>query len=161
MLWQPFAYLLPVVPATVLAVSDLRRRTVPVSWLVAFGSCVLLPSVFLSSVGTILRNMLTNILLLGWVFGGARIYLKLRHRRPSKHLRQYVGSGDLMFALLLTPLAPLPHYLLLLLGGCLAGLFYWLTVRIVARRETTIPLVTFLSLPLTAYLSYRFYLSLP
>jgi len=161
MLWQPFAYLLPVVPATVLAVSDLRRRTVPVSWLVAFGSCVLLPSVFLSSVGTILRNMLTNILLLGWVFGGARIYLKLRHRRPSKHLRQYVGSGDLIFALLLTPLAPLPHYLLLLLGGCLAGLFYWLTVRIVARRETTIPLVTFLSLPLTAYLSYRFYLSLP
>ena len=124
MLWQPFAYLLPVVPATVLAVSDLRRRTVPVSWLVAFGSCVLLPSVFLSSVGTILRNMLTNILLLGWVFGGARIYLKLRHRRPSKHLRQYVGSGDLIFALLLTPLAPLPHYLLLLLGGCLAGLFY-------------------------------------
>ncbi len=105
--------------------------------------------------------MLTNILLLGWVFGGARIYLKLRHRRPSKHLRQYVGSGDLIFALLLTPLAPLPHYLLLLLGGCLAGLFYWLTVRIVARRETTIPLVTFLSLPLTAYLSYRFYLSLP
>ena len=161
MLWQPFAYLLPVVPATVLAVSDLRRRTVPVSWLVAFGSCVLLPSVFLSSVGTILRNLLTNILLLGWVFGGARIYLKLRHRRPSKHLRQYVGSGDLIFALLLTPLAPLPHYLLLLLGGCLAGLFYWLTVRIVARRETTIPLVTFLSLPLTAYLSYRFYLSLP
>ena len=161
MIWQPFAYLLPVVPATVLAVSDLRRRTVPVSWLVAFGSCVLLPSVFLSSVGTILRNMLTNILLLGWVFGGARIYLKLRHRRPSKHLRQYVGSGDLIFALLLTPLAPLPHYLLLLLGGCLAGLFYWLTVRIVARRETTIPLVTFLSLPLTAYLSYRFYLSLP
>ena len=161
MLWQPFAYLLPVVPATVLAVSDLRRRTVPVSWLVAFGSCVLLPSVFLSSVGTILRNMLTNILLLGWVFGGARIYLKLRHRRPSKHLRQYVGSGDLIFALLLTPLAPLPHYLLLLLGGCLAGLFYWLTVRIVARRETTIPLVTFLSLPLTAYLSYRFSLSLP
>ena len=155
MLWQPFAYLLPVVPATVLAVSDLRRRTVPVSWLVAFGSCVLLPSVFLSSVGTILRK------LLGWVFGGARIYLKLRHRRPSKHLRQYVGSGDLIFALLLTPLAPLPHYLLLLLGGCLAGLFYWLTVRIVARRETTIPLVTFLSLPLTAYLSYRFYLSLP
>lgn len=161
MLWQPFAYLLPVVPATVLAVSDLRRRTVPVSWLVAFGSCVLLPSVFLSSVGTILYNMLTNILLLGWVFGGARIYLKLRYRRLSKRLRQYVGSGDLIFALLLTPLAPLPHYLLLLLGGCLAGLFYWLAAQIVARRETTIPLVTFLSLPLTAYLSYRFYLSLP
>ena len=159
MIWQPFAYLLPVVPATVLAVSDLRRRTVPVSWLTAFGLCVLSPSVFLSSVGTILYNMLTNMLLLIWVFGG--IYLKLRYRRPSSLFRQYVGSGDLIFALLLTPLAPLPQYLLLLLGGCLAGLFYWLAVRVVVQRETTIPLVTFLSLPLTAYLSYRFYLSLP
>ncbi|WP_416997428.1 prepilin peptidase [Alistipes ihumii] len=159
--WQSFAYLLPVVPATVLAVSDLRHRTVPVSWLTAFGLCVLLPSVFLSSVGTILYNMLTNMLLLIWVFGGACIYLKLRYRRPSSLLRQYVGSGDLIFALLLTPLAPLPQYLLLLLGGCLAGLFYWLVVRVVVQRETTIPLVTFLSLPLTAYMSYRFYLSLP
>ena len=96
------------------------------------------------------------MLLLIWVFGGACIYLKLRYRRPSSLLRQYVGSGDLIFALLLTPLAPL-----LLLGGCLAGLFYWLVVRVVVQRETTIPLVTFLSLPLTAYLSYRFYLSLP
>ena len=94
-------------------------------------------------------------------FGGACIYLKLRYRRPSSLLRQYVGSGDLIFALLLTPLAPLPQYLLLLLGGCLAGLFYWLVVRVVVQKETTIPLVTFLSLPLTAYLSYRFYLSLP
>ena len=117
--WQSFAYLLPVVPATVLAVSDLRRRTVPVSWLTAFGLCVLLPSVFLSSVGTILYNMLTNMLLLIWVFGGACIYLKLRYRRPSSLFRQYVGSGDLIFALLLTPLAPLPQYLLLLLGGML------------------------------------------
>ena len=161
MLWQPFAYLLPVVPATVLAVSDLRRRTIPVSWLTAFGLCVLLPSVFLSSVGTILYNMLTNILLLIWVFGGAWIYLKLRYRRPSSFLRQYVGSGDLIFALLLTPLAPLQHYLFLLLAGCLAGLLYWLAVRVFSRKETTIPLVTFLSLPLNAYLSYRFYLSLP
>ena len=77
--------------------------------------------------------MLTNMLLLIWVFGGACIYLKLRYRRPSSLLRQYVGSG----------------------------LFYWLVVRVVVQKETTIPLVTFLSLPLTAYLSYRFYLSLP
>ncbi|MFQ8805418.1 MAG: hypothetical protein ACLR8Y_10280 [Alistipes indistinctus] len=116
MTWPHILYLLPVVPATVLAVSDLRRRTVPVSWLTAFGLCILLPSVFLSSVGTILYNMLTNMLLLIWVFGGAWIYLKLRYRRPSSLLRQYVGSGDLIFALLLTPLAPLPQYLLLLLG---------------------------------------------
>lgn len=161
MTWPQILYLLPVVPATVLAVADLRHRTIPMNWLVAFGLCVPLPSVFLSSAGTILYNILTNTLLLGWVFGGVWIYLKLRCRRPGNLFRQYVGSGDLVFALLLTPFAPLPQYLLLLLGGCLAGLFYWLVVRVVVQRETTIPLVTFLSLPLTAYLSYRFYLSLP
>ena len=63
--------------------------------------------------------------------------------------------------LFLAPRSGRSQYLLLLLGGCLAGLFYWLVVRVVVQRETTIPLVTFLSLPLTAYLSYRFYLSLP
>ena len=153
--WQSFAYLLPVVPATVLAVSDLRHRTVPVSWLTAFGLCVLLPSVFLSSVGTILYNMLTNMLLLIWVFGGACIYLKLRYRRPSSLLRQYVGSGDLIFALLLTPLAPLPQYLLLLLGGCMGGLAYWIGVRIAVRYSATIPLVTFFSLAFIVCTLYR------
>ena len=43
----------------------------------------------------------------------------------------------------------------------MAGLFYWLVVRVVVQKETTIPLVTFLSLPLIVYLSYRFYISLP
>ena len=43
---------------------------------------------------------------------------------------------------------------------CAASL-YGTFVRIFFRKETTIPLVTFLSLPLTAYMSYRFYLSLP
>lgn len=159
--WQSFAYLLPVVPALSLAVSDFRHRSIPAYGLAAFASCVLSTAVLMLPARTILYNMLTNVLLLGWMFGGVCIYLKLRYRRPSSLLRQYVGSGDLIFALLLTPLAPLPQYLLLLLGGCLAGLFYWLVVRVVVQRETTIPLVTFLSLPLTAYLSYRFYLSLP
>ena len=161
MIWQPFAYLLPVVPATILAVSDLRRRTVPVSWLTAFGLCVLSPSVFLSSVGTILYNMLTNVLLLGWMFGGVWVYLRLRYQRQANLFRQYIGSGDVWFLLLLTPLFALPVYVVLLLCGFACGLLYGTFVRIFFRKETTIPLVTFLSLPLTAYLSYRFYLSLP
>lgn len=159
--WQSFAYLLPVVPATILAVSDLRRRTVPVSWLTAFGLCVLSPSVFLSSVGTILYNMLTNVLLLGWMFGGVWVYLRLRYQRQANLFRQYIGSGDVWFLLLLTPLFALPVYVVLLLCGFACGLLYGTFVRIFFRKETTIPLVTFLSLPLTAYLSYRFYLSLP
>ena len=148
-------YLLPVVPATVLAVADLRHRTIPMNWLVAFGLCVPLPSVFLSSAGTILYNILTNTLLLGWVFGGVWIYLKLRCRRPGNLFRQYVGSGDLVFALLLTPFAPLPQYLLLLLGGCMGGLAYWIGVRITVRYSATIPLVTFFSLAFIVCTLYR------
>ena len=158
---QSLAYLLPVAPATILAVSDLRRRTVPVSWLTAFGLCVLSPSVFLSSVGTILYNMLTNVLLLGWMFGGVWVYLRLRYRRQANLFRQYIGSGDVWFLLLLTPLFALPVYVVLLLCGFACGLLNGTFERVFFRRETTIPLVTFLSLPLTAYLSYRFYLSLP
>ena len=155
MTWPQILYLLPVVPATVLAVADLRHRTIPMNWLVAFGLCVPLPSVFVSSAGTILYNILTNTLLLGWVFGGVWIYLKLRCRRPGNLFRQYVGSGDLVFALLLTPFAPLPQYLLLLLGGCMGGLAYWIGVRITVRYSATIPLVTFFSLAFIVCTLYR------
>ena len=155
MTWPQILYLLPVVPATVLAVADLRHRTIPMNWLVAFGLCVPLPSVFLSSAGTILYNILTNTLLLGWVFGGVWIYLKLRCRRPGNLFRHYVGSGDLVFALLLTPFAPLPQYLLLLLGGCMGGLAYWIGVRIAVRYSATIPLVTFFSLAFIVCTLYR------
>ena len=155
MTWPQILYLLPVVPATVLAVADLRHRTIPMNWLVAFGLCVPLPSVFLSSAGTILYNILTNTLLLGWVFGGVWIYLKLRCRWPGNLFRQYVGSGDLVFALLLTPFAPLPQYLLLLLGGCMGGLAYWIGVRITVRYSATIPLVTFFSLAFIVCTLYR------
>ena len=155
MTWPQILYLLPVVPATVLAVADLRHRTIPMNWLVAFGLCVPLPSVFLSSAGTILYNILTNTLLLGWVFGGVWIYLKLRCRRPGNLFRQYVGSGDLVFALLLTPFAPLPQYLWLLWGGCMGGLAYWIGVRITVRYSATIPLVTFFSLAFIVCTLYR------
>lgn len=155
MTWPHILYLLPVVPATVLAVSDLRHRTIPVNWLVVFGLCVLLPSVLLSSVGTLLYNILTNTLLLGWMLGGVWLYLRLRYGRQANLFRRSVGSGDLIFAVLLTPLAPLPQYLLLLLGGCLAGLAYWIGVRTAVRRSATIPLVTFLSLAFMLCTLYR------
>lgn len=112
-------------------------------------------------VRTVLYNVLTNALLLGWLFGGVWVYLRLRYRRQANLFRQYIGSGDVWFALLLTPLFALPAYIVLLLSGFASGLFYWTVVRIVFRKETTIPLVTFLSLSLTVCLSYRFYLSLP
>ena len=95
------------------------------------------------------------------MFGGVWVYLRLRYQRQANLFRQYIGSGDVWFLLLLTPLFALPVYVVLLLCGFACGLLYGTFVRIFFRKETTIPLVTFLSLPLTAYMSYRFYLSLP
>ena len=112
-------------------------------------------------VRTVLYNMLTNVLLLGWMFGGVWLYLKMRHRRHFGSLGRYIGSGDVWFLLLLTPLFALPSYVVLLLSGFASGLLYWIAVRIIARRETTIPLVALLSLPLIVSLLYRFYTSLP
>lgn len=155
MTWPHILYLLPVVPATVLAVSDLRHRTIPVNWLVVFGLCVLSTAAVLSPLTEMLYHIVTNTLLLGWMLGGVWLYLRLRYGRQANLFRRSVGSGDLVFALLLTPLAPLPQYLLLLLGGCLAGLAYWTIVRIAVRRSATIPLVTFLNLAFIVCTLYR------
>lgn len=160
-MWPQALYLLPVVPALSLAMSDFRHRSIPAYGLAAFASCVLSTAVLMLPARTILYNVLTNVLLLGWMFGGVWLYLKARYRRCARSLGRYIGSGDVWFLLLLTPLFALPVYVVLLLCGFSCGLLYGTSVRIVARRETTIPLVTFLSLSLTAYLSYRFCLSLP
>lgn len=155
MTWPHILYLLPVVPATVLAVSDLRHRTIPVSWLIVFGLCVLSTAAVLSPLTETLYHIVTNTLLLGWMLGGVWLYLRLRYGRPANLFRRSVGSGDLVFALLLTPLAPLPQYLLLLLGGCMGGLAYWIGIRAAVRRSATIPLVTFLSLAFMLCTLYR------
>lgn len=155
MTWPHILYLAPVVPAAVLGVSDFRRRSIPVGWLVAFGLCVLSRAAVLSPLTEMLYHILTNTLLLGWMLGGVWLYLRLRYGRQANLFRRSVGSGDLVFAVLLTPLAPLPQYLLLLLGGCLAGLAYWIGVRTAVRRSATIPLVTFLSLAFMVCTLYR------
>lgn len=161
MAWPHILHLLPVVPALSLAVSDFRHRNIPVCGLAVFASCVLSTAMLFFPVRTVLYNMLTNALLLGWMFGGVWLYLKMRYRRRFGSLGRYIGSGDVCFLLLLTPLFALPSYVVLLLSGFASGLLYWIAVRIIARRETTIPLVTFLNLPLIVCLSYRFYTSLP
>ena len=79
---------------------------------------------------TILYNMLTNVLLLGWMFGGVWVYLRLRYQRQANLFRQYIGSGDVWFLLLLTPLFALPVYVVLLLCGFGCGLLYGTFVRI-------------------------------
>ena len=160
-MWPQALYLLPVVPALSLAVSDFRHRSIPAYGLAAFASCVLSTAVLMLPARTILYNVLSNVLLLGWMCGGVWLYLIVRYPRRARSLGRYIGSGDVWFLLLLTPLFALPVYVVLLLCGFACGLLYGTFVRIVARRETTIPLVTFLSLSLTAYLSYRFCLSLP
>ena len=160
-MWPQALYLLPVVPALSLAVSDFRHRSIQAYGLAAFASCVLSTAVLMLPARTILYNMLTNVLLLGWMFGGVWVYLRLRYQRQANLFRQYIGSGDVWFLLLLAPLFALPVYVVLLLCGFACGLLYGTFVRIFFRKDTTIPLVTFLSLPLTAYMSYRFYLSLP
>jgi hypothetical protein len=157
MTWSQILYLLPIVPAAVLALSDLRHRSIPVGWLIAFGSCVLLAAAFLSPVRTILHNVLTNILLLGWMFGGVWLYLRLRYRNRTRSFGRYIGSGDVWFVLLLMPLFPLTVYIVLLLSGFAAGLLYGTAVRLVARRTVTIPLVSALGVAFIVYAFHCFY----
>lgn len=109
----------------------------------------------MSPLTEMLYHIVTNTLLLGWMLGGVWLYLRLRYGRQANLFRRSVGSGDLVFALLLTPLAPLPQYLLLLLGGCMGGLAYWIGVRIAVRYSATIPLITFFSLAFIVCTLYR------
>ena len=62
-------------------------------------------------------------------------------KKTGLHPKDYVGAGDLVFVLLLTPFFDLRDYLFFLLVGAVGSLLWWSIVTRLGRRPATIPLV--------------------
>ncbi len=133
--------LVPLIPVSVLAVSDFRHRSVSVVWLAAFGVATIGCSLLQYGIGTTLWrtgfNLALLIVLSSLIFG----WLLLRKKKTGLHPKDYVGAGDLVFVLLLTPFFDLRDYLFFLLVGAVGSLLWWSIVTRLGRRPATIPLV--------------------
>ena len=144
---ETLAYLAPLLPAWVMAVTDWRERSIGVVWLVVFSLLTVLSARMAFGWGGVLENVgfgMVVCLLLGGV-------LWTWSRWQGIPLSRAIGVGDVLFVLSFTPeFAPLSFVRFLTLS-LLTILILWF---ILGRRFhlRTVPLVSGLVLCLTCKL---------
>lgn len=110
-------------------ISDIRTRKVNILWLIIFGAT----QVYFF--GT--ENILINTLLLIFMFSGVYGYLIIRHGLKSK-ITNYLGLGDIIFILILTPSFDIREFIYFLIVGFILSIVWWF----ILKTKKTIPLVS-------------------
>lgn len=155
---MPFCwiYLLPVLPASVLARDDFRTRRVGIGWLGALAVAAAVAAWQGEELRGMLLRTLCNALLLLVLLGALALWFGVRHRMPPRRLFvSGFGAGDCALLLAAAPLFVPAAYVRFLLAGCLAALVWWLCLR--PRRRRTIPLAGFLALVLIGHSFCKFF----
>lgn len=76
---------------------------------------------------------------------GVMLYFSIKHRQLVNLTKQYLGIGDILFLVAISPIfAPL-HFCLFLVFGLLLTLIIWGLCSIFSSHTSTIPLAGFLS----------------
>ncbi len=130
--------LLLLVPIGVLAAGDFRRREVGVVWLAVFAATALGVALWSDGWRETLVNVAFNVLLLLYLAVGIMVYVRIRRGKWMNPLKEYVGSGDLIFLAGVAPLFDLRGYLLFLIGASVFALVWTAVARAAGR---TIPFV--------------------
>lgn len=110
-------------------VSDIRAREINVLWLILF--CAI--QLHLYGVGNLVINIFLILLMLSAVY----IYLLIRHGLKSK-ITNYLGMGDIIFLLTLTPSFEIREFTYFLIIGFVFSIICWLFMKC----KKSIPLVS-------------------
>jgi hypothetical protein len=90
--------------------------------------------------------ILTNLILMGLQYLGVSIYFSIKEKKVVNITNHYLGIGDVLFFIAITPLfAPL-HYCFFLIGSLLLTLLITGGLYLINKPLQTIPLAGFLSL---------------
>ena len=129
------------VPIGVLAAGDFRRREVEVVWLAVFAAMALGVALWGDGWRETLVNVAFNVLLLLYLAVGIVVYVRIRRGKWMNPLKEYVGSGDLIFLAGAAPLFDLRGYLLFLIGASVFSLVWMAVARAAGGAARTIPFV--------------------
>lgn len=145
---RSWPYLLPLVPAAVLACEDWRTRRVSVAWLIALGVTAGAAAWLTEGWRTMVWHMAINSVLL--LVAGLAVtgYLRLQ----GLSVRHSFGCGDLVCLAVLTPLFGAREFVRLSIAACLAALMWWWLRR--ARRRT-VPFVAMIGIALGGWVMLR------
>lgn len=126
-------------------ISDIRTRTINVLWLIVFVIVQLYIYGF--------SNILYNTILLLLMFSGVFVYLFLRYGIKTK-LTKYLGIGDILFLVALTPAFEVRLYVYFLIIGFVFSTIYYLFIE----KSKTVPLVSTLSVSYIIYCLWKDFL---
>ena len=137
--------LLLTIPMAPLIIEDFRHRQVHIVWLALFAGSVLgVATAFLGILGALI-NLAVNICLLTCMACGLLLWIRSNGSRLSKagriSVQDCVGIGDMVFLVSIAPLFDIRKYLLFLLVSMIWSLVWWAAVRIIRRKNVTIPFV--------------------
>lgn len=104
--------------------------------------------------------LLFNILFVGIQLLGVSLYFSIKHRAWINVTKDYLGLGDVLFFLAITPLfAPL-HFCCFFIGSLLLILIIIGIYHLSIKRLKTIPLAGAMSICLLFYNAFLFYYNL-
>ncbi|MDL2319686.1 hypothetical protein LJC45_00945 [Alistipes sp. OttesenSCG-928-B03] len=144
-----YSGLILLLPLAVLIVGDFRRREVSLVWLIALAVVSVAVSLGRYGIWPTVVNVAANLFLLFYLAIGVIIYIRIKSGRWQNPLREYIGTGDLVFMLAITPLFELRGYVLFLIGASVFSLVWMLAVRAVCGRPKTIPFAATMGIALS------------
>lgn len=133
-----------------MAAEDFKGREVRLLWLIALAAGTLCCRLPVEGLASAMNNMLLNMAMLVLLAAGTLLFLRLRHGKVFP--KDYMGSGDVVFLLALTPMFGLREYLLFLITSLIVSLVWWSVVRAVRKKNLTIPFVGTAGTVLSLYL---------
>lgn len=148
--------LLVIIPLLRLIVSDFRSREVSIFWLGILAIGTMCISLILDGWQEVLKRSVQNLLLILYMSTGVMLWGWVKAKRLVNPLNIYVGLGDLIFFLILTPLFSVRQYAQVMVA-CLIFSLVWWGVEALRRRSPpkTVPFITTSGIVLTGIIVYK------
>ncbi|MDR1671611.1 MAG: hypothetical protein LBR57_03735 [Alistipes sp.] len=132
-----FLPLIMLAPFAKLVVDDFRRREVSVWWLVATAAMATGVAAAVEGWRGALINSGINLLVIVYMAVGVTVWAWVRSRRLINPVNRFIGLGDVLFFVALTPLFPIKTFAWLLVACMVFSLAWWRSTRRVPLVATS------------------------
>ena len=148
--------LLAFVPLAFMIRSDYKERVIRIYPLLFFGILTVTGSVWRWGWEECVVRVVGGVGVLAFLTGGVLLYLLLKYRRRINPFREYIGTGDVVFLLCLTPSFQLIEFVCFLIIAFTLTLMTWTLGLYKNQSKQGIPLVSTVGICYACYLVYCF-----
>ena len=148
--------LLAFVPLAFMIRSDYKERVIRIYPLLFFGILTVTGSVWRWGWEECVVRVVGGVGVLAFLTGGVLLYLLLKYRRRINPFREYIGTGDAVFLLCLTPSFQLIEFVCFLIIAFTLTLMTWTLGLYKNQSKQGIPLVSTVGICYACYLVYCF-----